>query len=57
MLAADIWVILLVLVAIAVVLHFTRLGRSGIEARVERLVRRIIRSDRDRTPPAGDTPE
>ena len=57
MLAADIWMILLLLVVVAGVLYLTRRGRDGLEARAERATRRVLRGHRDRDSAAGDNPE
>jgi hypothetical protein len=57
MLAADIWMIVLLLVVIAGVLYLTRRGREGLEVRVERMMHRLLRERRDRDSAAGDTPE
>jgi len=57
MLAADIWMILLLLAVIAGVLYLTRRGREGLEVRVERVMHRLLRERRDGDSAAGDTPE
>jgi hypothetical protein len=57
MLGADIWMIFLLLAVIAGVLYLMRRGREGLEVRVERAMRRVLREDRDRDSAAGDTPE
>ena len=57
MLAADIWMILLLVVVVAGILYLTRRGRDELEARAERATRRLLRGQRDRDSAAGDTPD
>jgi hypothetical protein len=49
--------ILLLLAVMAGVLYLTRRGREGLEMRVERATRRLLRQHRDGDSAAGDTPE
>ena len=57
MLAADIWMILLLVGVVAGVLYVTRRGRDELEARAERAARRLLRGQRDGDSAAGDTPD
>jgi cbb3-type cytochrome oxidase subunit 3 len=57
MLAADIWMILLLLVVIAGVLYLTRRGRDALEERAARATRRLLRERHDRDSAPGDAPD